>query len=436
MEPDLILDDLEISMDEEALALLEEKSMEVDSLLGTSLANGGVCKQVAVDMESLREPDAVRRVSLASYTDDWSRTNYTVTVEELQDMSQGAKVAIAVGVGLLVAKMVHWIIKSFFGDDDSDGGGGGGGGGGKKHEKRLKEIRKNNQQIQNATQDIIRDFAAQEAAFKLVVTDAFKELGVSVGPPQTAMQLAISATVKPIIEKAYTPYINECIKNPAMSKNRIERIAKDIAFLTDALVSGYGRLDAHLNDSSLKPDDFKITYSFAYPGWPNLDSATAAAHLLNEAKAMCTPDPKLAIPDMHHLMAVDIPFVSFDEVNSDANRERAERLEKTSAELTKKFQAMRAEDTTNQLAALAHLKEAAKTLASLWNISKPYRDNGQAFSKALSDSDIAVTKMLTDYAKRMKTESKEADEKAKWTGWIDKLAAWIKTLTAGKPIAP
>ncbi len=429
MEPDLILDDLEISMDEEALALLEEKSMEVDSLLGTSLANGGVCKQVAVDMESLREPDAVRRVSLASYTDDWSRTNYTVTVEELQDMSQGAKVAIAVGVGLLVAKMVHWIIKSFFGgDDDSDGGGGGGGG--KKQEKRLKALRETNQKISNATADMIRDFEKQDAEFRTAVRDAFTQLGVTPAAPRTSLQQAIDATIKPIIAPHFSAYIKECYDNPALVKGRIEMIGKDIASLTSNLYHMYGSLEGRLSGAVLNPDEYKIKYAFVYPGFPKLDSATAAAHVLNEVKASCTADPKLTLPVAEKLLVVEIPFLAFDDVMSAEAEEAAKGWLKQSDELTAKFKTLQEENLDKQVAALAHLKEGAQTLINLWRMVKPYRDNAVAYLQALDRADKAVLELLHKSASRMAKDSKKDEEKAVWKAWIQALTALLKELKA------
>ena len=434
MEPEAVYtDDLDISMDEEALALLNEQSMEVDGLLETAIQNGGVCRQTVIDMESIQPGVLTTRVPLNRFTEDWSRTNYTVTTEALEDMSQGAKIAIALGVGVLVAKIVHWIIKSFFGED-SDSGGGGGGGGGKKQEKRLKEIRENNKKIHNATQDMIRDFNKQQAEFKLVVSDAFKDAGIQIGQPKSTLDLAIADVLKTHLGPHYSRYINECYKNSALSKARIEHLAKDITSLTDSIINGYRRLESHLNDANLKPDDFKIPYKFVYPGWPALDSAVAATHLLHESKAMCVAEPSLHIPDAAVIADIDIPFISFDEINSTANREKSLALQDVAADMDAKFKAMRAEDVTNQLAALAHLKEAAKSLATLWNITVPFRTNGQKYSDALKASDIALVQMMTKLAKGMHKESKKDEDVNLWLKWLTDFASFDKAMKSDKPI--
>lgn len=434
MEPDTTYDDdIDISMDETALELLNEQSMEVDGLLETAVQNGGVCRQTVIDMESIKPGVLTTRVPLNGFTEDWSRTNYTVTTEALEDMSQGAKIAIALGVGALVAKIVHWIITSFFGED-SDGGGGGGGGGGKKQEKRLKAIRENNKKIHNATQDMIRDFNKQQSEFKLVMSDAFKDAGIQIGQPKSTVDLAIAAEIKTHVAPHYSRYINECYKNSAQSRARIEHLAKDITSLTDTIINGYHRLESHLNDANLNPDDFKIPYKFVYPGWPSLDSATAAAHLLNEAKAMCVADASLHIPDAAAIADIDIPFISFDEVNSDTNHKKALDLKKASEAMDSRIQTMRNQDITKQLAALAHLKEAATTLAKLWNITTPFRTNGQAYSNALKAADTAIVKMMERLAKGMHKESKKDEDVNVWLKWITDFASFGKAMKSDKPI--
>lgn len=433
MEPEAVYtDDLDISMDEEALALLNEQSMEVDGLLETAIQNGGVCRQTVIDMESIQPGVLTTRVPLNRFTEDWSRTNYTVTTEALEDMSQGAKIAIAIGVGALVAKIVHWIIKSFFGEDSDSGGGGGGGGA--KQEKRLKAIREDNKKIHAATQDMIRDFNKQQSEFKLVVSEAFKDAGIQIGQPKSTLDLAIADLVKTHVGKHYSRYINECGKNQTASKARIQHLANDITSLTDTIINGYKRLESHLSDANLKPDDFKLTYKFVYPNLPALDSAVAAAHLLNEAKAMCVADPSLTIPDLTVLVDIDIPFISFDEINSTANHEKSLELQDVSASLNAKIEAMRNQDLTNQTDALKHLKEAAKSLATLWNITLPFRSNGQEFSKDLAACNVAIVHMMTKLAKGMHNESKKDEDVNLWLKWLTDFASFDKAMKSDKPI--
>ena len=430
MEPDTIYDDdIDISMDEEALALLNEQSMEVDGLLETAIQNGGVCRQTVIDMESIQPGVLTTRVPLNRFTEDWSRTNYTVTTEALEDMSQGAKIAIAIGVGALVAKMVHWIIKSFFGGDDESGGGGGGGGGAKQ-EKRLKALRETNQKISNATADMIRDFEKQDAEFRAAVRDAFAQLGVTPAAPRTSMQQAIDAAIKPIIAPHFSAYIKECYYNPAVVKGRIELMGKDIASLTSNLYHMYGSLEGRLSGAVLNPDEYKIKYAFVYPGFPKLDSATAAAHVLNEVKASCTADPKLTLPVAEKLLVVEIPFLAFDDVMSDKAEEAAKGWQKQSDELTAKFKTLKEENLDKQLAALAHLKEGAQTLINLWRMVKPYRDNAVAYLQALDRADKAILELLHKSAVRMAKDSKKDEEIAVWKAWIQSLTALLKELKA------
>lgn len=95
---------------------------------------------------------------------------------------------------------------------------------------------------------------------------------------------------------------------------------------------------------------------------------------------------------------------------------------------------MRNQDITQQNAALSHLKEAANTLAKLWNITMPFRTNGQAYSKALKAANTDVVKMMEDLAKGMAKESKEEAEVSLWKSLIDKFTGWIKSMKSDKPI--
>lgn len=429
MEPEAVYtDDLDISMDEDALALLNEQSMEVDGLLETAIQNGGVCRQTVIDMESIQPGVLTTRVPLNRFTEDWSRTNYTVTTEALEDMSQGAKIAIAIGVGALVAKMVHWIIKSFFDGDDESGGGGGGGGA--KQEKRLKALRETNQKISNATADMIRDFEKQDAEFRTAVRDAFTQLGVKPVAPRTSMQQAIDAVIKPIIAPHFSAYIKECYDNPALVKGRIEMIGKDIASLTSNLYHMYGSLEGRLSGAVLNPDEYKIKYAFVYPGFPKLDSAAAGVLVLNEVKASCAADPKLTLPVAERLLAVEIPFLAFDDVMSDKAENEANGWLKQSDELTAKFKTLQEENLDKQVAALAHLKEGAQALINLWRMVKPYRDNAVAYLQALDRADKAVLELLHKSAVNMAKDSKKDEEKAVWKRWIERLKALLNELKA------
>lgn len=119
--------------------ILKEREARISELLDHMDEVGGVNRAIAMEMENLEPGIVTRYRSLQSYTEDYSRTNYRETRISLEVLHVAAVAAIAVGVGVLLAAFIGWLLSTFF-DDDSGGGGGGKEKKGKRTDERMREI--------------------------------------------------------------------------------------------------------------------------------------------------------------------------------------------------------------------------------------------------------------------------------------------------------
>lgn len=223
---DIDLPDLGESFFEEADVehdKLTGKDMDVTEILAKIRETGGVNQDVALQMESL-EPGLLETkfLTVRHFTQDYSRTNLKVSQEALEDMSQGAKVAIAIGVGVFVSSLVAWILSKVFGDSDEDSGGGGGGGGGSsgiKHrnlEERKKQVSTDYRELHKILEDIAateRDLHKElEAKAETAgLTALYKELGVT-GPVTT--KKTAEAIYGKHLRKHYSKLLDDLINKP------------------------------------------------------------------------------------------------------------------------------------------------------------------------------------------------------------------------------
>jgi len=93
-------------------------------------ASGGVNRSLATECFKVLEGFGAGRIKLEHYTTSISRTNFKLTMEEIDHKKAGLIAAAVAAVIALIATIGRWIYKKLSGDDSSDSGGSGGGGGG------------------------------------------------------------------------------------------------------------------------------------------------------------------------------------------------------------------------------------------------------------------------------------------------------------------
>lgn len=123
VEPvDEILADLpDVSQEEAEILIIQEKMGELSDLCDTVAAEAGVNKAIATAMESIKPGVLGSQYPIASFTDDYSRTNLKVALEELDNTQKWLAGGAIVLVAALVAKVIHWIYKYFTkGDGDEE----------------------------------------------------------------------------------------------------------------------------------------------------------------------------------------------------------------------------------------------------------------------------------------------------------------------------
>lgn len=127
--------DTVMGTDVDVSAILIERERKISEMLRTMDEEGGVNIQIAVEMEQLHPGVISKYRPINSYTRDFSRTNYKETRVSLEMMHVAAIAAVAVGVGVLLAAFIGWLLNTFFPDE-----GGGKGKKGKAIDDRLREI--------------------------------------------------------------------------------------------------------------------------------------------------------------------------------------------------------------------------------------------------------------------------------------------------------
>lgn len=297
------LGDLEISMDDAELDKLTEEDKEIDNLIQTAEEAGGINKQLVVDMESLRPNIITSKVPLNSFTEDFSRTNYKVTMEALEDMSDKAKLGIAIGVGVFVASLVGWIISKFFGDDDdSSGGGGGGGGGGSRDKditKRQAETAATEATLKGIQVDIIQQQKSQEAAYKAMVEKSGWEKLVgqidasNVTKKGQSVDDGLNAIYETHLRKHYSTFIDELINSPSVHLTLAHHIVSKVPTWTNELAGKQNQLTQGKIEG-LKPEDFRMKVTL--PGGGSLGDVEAIK-MATIYKEKSQPNKDLKFPD-------------------------------------------------------------------------------------------------------------------------------------------
>lgn len=113
----------EIYADESVVDKSTYTRQELDEIAETMIANVGVNKELATALEAL-VPGAVTNARLiASFSHEFTKTNYKVTLEDIDKVKKGLMIAGSVGIVAIIIKIVLWLRDKFrkiFGKNTSD----------------------------------------------------------------------------------------------------------------------------------------------------------------------------------------------------------------------------------------------------------------------------------------------------------------------------
>lgn len=157
---------------DEIQAILKEREQRIGELLDHMDEVGGVNRTIAMEMENLEPGIITKYRPINSYTDDYSRTNYRETRVSLEVLHVVAVAAIAVGVGVLLAAFIGWLISTF--SDDAKGGGGKGKKG-KKIDERMREIGEFQAENEQNLKDFIDVARSAQGNLKKMMLDGMSE---------------------------------------------------------------------------------------------------------------------------------------------------------------------------------------------------------------------------------------------------------------------
>ena len=98
---------------------LIEKTLELNNIEEVLTDEQGVSQQLAVDLQNIATGMHTLSRHIRSYTEQPSRTNYIITIEDIGAIHRGIRIGIlAVMLGIL-AKIAHFIYKAWKGHGDS-----------------------------------------------------------------------------------------------------------------------------------------------------------------------------------------------------------------------------------------------------------------------------------------------------------------------------
>lgn len=253
---------------DEIAEILKEREARISELLEHMDETGGVNRAIAMEMENLEPGIVTRYRSLNSYTEDYSRTNYRETRISLEVLHVAAVAAIAVGVGVLLAAFIGWMLSTFF-DDDTGGGGGGKDKKGKKTDERLREIGEAQAESEEAFKKFIQLAKRAQGDLKKAMLAGMPEASrKELETKSDAYELYINNVLyKEKLSGVYCVYIHEMVDGK--SGEHIKFLSELIKILPDWMKQLQEKQHTLLeltkegNKDEIKPDKFFVEIKLA-----------------------------------------------------------------------------------------------------------------------------------------------------------------------------
>ena len=411
---------------------LTGKDMDITDILARIRETGGVNQDVAIQMESL-EPGILESKFLTTrhYTQGYSRTNLKVSQEALEDMSQGAKIAIFVGVGTFVAALVAWILSKVFGsDEDSDGGGGGGGGGSGIKDRNLDKRKKSVVEDYKYTDTILKDVEHVERDMQKKLQAKAEELGwnklmneVGASGKSFTIRNNIDLIYRKHLRLHYSPLLHDLVNKPtphvAIAHFLVENIPKWIRELASMQNNLF-----HKESGKVDAEKYKLNYTLP-AGLPF--NYVKLAELLSHYRQYSEPNKDLHFPEFTHIEHANF----LESVIKDLDEKQGILLEDAQKELDAYIEVIKSspEEMNSKLAAANALRNTYREVGICYQILVMITNKCDLFVKDLERARDEKNTFVDHASKHMEKESENDEQKSTWKTFREK----FKSMVSRKP---
>lgn len=403
------------------------KDMDVTDILARIRETGGVNQDIAIQMESL-EPGVLESKHLTHlhFTRDYTRTNLTLSQEALEDMSQGAKIAIAVGVGTFVAALIAWILSKVFGEDEDGGSGGGGSGGGSGIKDRDLDGRKRRlAEDYKTTHTILQDIASTEHEMKKKLDAKAEELGwnrlmteVGAGSKDFTLDNAINKIYRKHLYKHFCPLINELINKPTPHVTLAHHLVTNIPKWTREIASKQNQL-FHKDVGEVNVDNYKIV--FQLPSGLPINELSIVKMLQHYRETMVTPDKNLPFPEFSHIEHANF----LESVIKDLDKNQTVLLKDMQGELEAFVTTLKSapDELAKKQAAIEEIRRAYRELGAAYQVLVTMTNKCDEFLKDLEAARGEKVAFLNKTCDAMMADSESPEQKSAWKSFKEKVKA-------------
>lgn len=404
--------------------------MDVTDILARIRETGGVNQDIAIQMESL-EPGILesRHLTHLHFTRDYTRTNLTLSQEALEDMSQGAKIAIAVGVGTFVAALVAWILSKVFGEGEDGGGGGGGSGGGSGIKDRDLDGRKKRlcEDYKHAD-TILKDIKSTEDEMRKQLNAIAEEAGwnkllaeTGAGKKDFTLDNAVNEIYHKHLAKHYCVLVSDLINKPTLHASLAHHLVINLPKWIRELASLQHQL--FHNEQKGEIDESKFALKVAMPaGLPFSDLGILKA--MDHYREISIPDKKLPFPEFTHIEHANF----LESIIKDIDRNQESLLKDMQGELDAFVTVLKtsAEENARKTKALNALRNSYREVGMCYQLLVLMTNRCDDFLKDLESARNEKTTFLTQTADKMMKVSETPAQKSAWQTLKDKVKAALK----------
>ena len=408
------------------------KDMDVTDILARIRETGGVNQDIAIQMESL-EPGILesRHLTHLHFTRDYTRTNLTLSQEALEDMSQGAKIAIAVGVGTFVAALVAWILSKVFGEGEDGGGGGGGGSGGGGSgikDRNLDGRKKLLCEDWRSTESLLKEIASVEKELNDKLKAIAEESGwdkllaeTGAGKKDFTLDNAVNQIYRKHLAKHYCVLVSDLINKPTPHASLAHHLVTNLPKWIRELSSLQNQL--FHNEQKGEIDESKFALKVAMPaGLPFSDLGMLKA--MEHYREISIPDKKLPFPEFTHIEHANF----LESIIKDIDRNQESLLKDMQGELEAFVTVLKtsAEENARKTKALNALRNSYREVGMCYQLLVLMTNRCDAFLKDLESARTEKTTFLTQTADKMIKVSETPEQKSALQTFKEKVKAALK----------
>jgi len=214
---------------------LEDNLLEINSIV-SSMEESGVNKQIAVDMENISPGVISSRVRVNSFTQERSKTNLAVAMEEANGLNRSLQMALLAALVFLGFKLYEWVRKTFTGSKEES-------------QQRADEMEKALQrmrQIDGMVPQIAGALANTSSTSPVIVQSIASDIGFSESDfrhnPSLAIMSFLNKGFNEAVSKFYNHWVKTLLETPGKYDRFIHEVCHDIPKRIQAVSNAVDRL--------------------------------------------------------------------------------------------------------------------------------------------------------------------------------------------------